>query len=301
MAPSQGLDPHACRKVVARAFRKFRDSDLENLIWSYEAMGLSARNWDAEYLGRMLDGADVRIVFFIRYIDDWIESIYKEHIWERAGAKAERVYARPLRPLLPRSRAGEGAGARGAESMLETGARMGDTLRIMRKVLPSADIVVRSFDANHARGKVVSGALAAMGLPVDGAFPDADDEAGVRNPTKSELFSMLLYHLEVAQVGMDVLREIATAARRRDNKGVKFEPLTGRRFRFLPEENILQARGYYEELRGEYPDLPARSPYTPKPADRYLPKDEAVAVLDWLRPHISDAVFDKARAAYPRI
>jgi hypothetical protein len=301
MAPSHGLDANDCREVVARTFRIFRESELENLIWSYEAMGLSARNWDAKYMERLLDGADVRIVFFARYTDDWIESIYKEHIWERAGARAEGVYARPLRPLLRRPLADEGAAARGAEGMLETGARMSDTLRIMRTILPSAEIVVRSFDANHEKGKVVSGAMAAMGVPVDGAFPDADDEAGVRNPTKSELFSMLLYHLEVAQAGMDVVRDVATAARKRDNKGRKFEPLIGRRFRFLSEEQIAQARGYYEELRESYPDLPEQPPHVPKPADRCLPKDEGVAVLDWLRPNISDAIFDKACAAYPPI
>ena len=32
---------------------------------------------------------------------------------------------------------------------------------------------------------------------------------------------------------------------------------------------------------------------------RCLPKDEGVALLDWLRPDISDAIFERARAAYP--
>ena len=87
---------------------------------------------------------------------------------------------------------------------------------------------------------------------------------------------------------------------KRDRRGIRFEPLVGRRFRFLSDETILQARGYYEELRQDFPDLPAQPPYVPRPAERRLPKDEGVALLDWLRPDISDAIFDQACAAYPK-
>ena len=74
-----------------------------------------------------------------------------------------------------------------------------------------------------------------------------------------------------------------------------------RRFRFLSDEDVMQARGYYEELRQEYPDLPVQPPHVSKPGERCLPRDEGVAVLDWLRPDISDAIFAKACAAYPPI
>ena len=110
---------------------------------------------------------------------------------------------------------------------------------------------------------------------------------------------MLLYHLITAQAGVDVIRAVGAAGRKRDRRGLKFEPLAGRRFRFLSDENVIEARGYYEELRQDYPDLPAQPPYVSRPAERRLPKDEGVALLDWLRPDISDAIFDKACAAYP--
>ncbi|MBA3812120.1 MAG: hypothetical protein H0X27_10875 [Caulobacteraceae bacterium] len=303
-APSEGMDLPACREVVAGVFKKFHQSEFENLIWSYEAMALTSRAWDTDYLRRILHGVDVRIVFIARYTDDWIESLYREIIRSRGGPRAEVFYALPMPPIAPPPIAPlpvaqKDAGARPPESLLEQGARTAKALRIMREKLPSAEIVVRSFDADREAGSVVSGALAAMGVPVESAFPDADEEAGLKNPTKSDLYSMLLYHLIVARAGVDVISAVHAAGRKRDRKGAKFEPLAGRRFRFLSDEDAIRAHGYYEELREDFPHLPAQPPYVSKPAERYLPREEVVALLDWLRPDISDFIFDKACAGYP--
>lgn len=297
--PLKGLDVQACREVVARVSKHFRESDLANLIWSHEGMAPGARNWDAKYLARLLDGDDVRIVFFARYTDDWLDSLYKQKIWARAGRRAEMLHEKPLRPLSRLPRTAKGARAQPEKSLLGGAARMIGALRIMRQALPTAEIIVRSFDANREKGRVVSGALEAMGVPVEGVFPDADDEAGVRNPTKSDLYSMLLHHLVTARADTDVIREVAAAARKRDRDAVEYEPLSGRRFRFLSDEDTILARGYYEELREHYSELPAQPPFVSRPGERFLPKDEGVALLDWLRPDISDSVFDQACAAYP--
>ena len=132
-APSSGLDLQGCREVVARAFDEFHEWDLENLIWSYEAMALTARAWDAGYLERILHGVDVRIVFVARYTDDWIESLYKELIRSRGGPRAEVFYAQPMPPIAPLPGAHKGAGAGSVESLMEQGARTSDALRIMRR------------------------------------------------------------------------------------------------------------------------------------------------------------------------
>ncbi len=295
-APCGGLDLKTCREVVERVFEEFHKSDLENLIWSCEGILLAAKIWDAEYLERILAGAEVRIVFFARYIDDWIESLIKERI---RGSSGSRQSVSPVKRLkiAPSPDAADGAAQTG-RSVLDHGAKIVKAARAMREKAPSAEIVARSFDADRAKRKLVSGALAAMGVP-EGAFPDADDEAGVKNPTKSDLYSMLLYHLITAQAGVDVIRAVGAAGKNRDRRGMKYEPLGDRRFRFLSDENVIEARGYYEELREEYPDLPAQPPFVSRPAERRLPRDEGVAVLDWLRPDISDATFDKACAAYP--
>ncbi|MBA3810542.1 MAG: hypothetical protein H0X27_02640 [Caulobacteraceae bacterium] len=298
-APSEGLDLPACREVVADVFEKFRQSNHENMIWSYEAMALTSRAWDSDYLRRMLQGVDTRIVFVARYTDHWVESLYKELVRARSGARAERFYALPIPPIAPRTETPMGTGGRSPESLMGQAARMAKAVRIMRNKLPSAEIVVRSFDADREAGSVVSGALAAMGVPVESAFPDADEEAGVKNPTKSDLYSMLLYHLIVARAGVDVIKAVHAAGRKRDRKGAKFEPLAGRRFRFLSDEEAIRTRDYYEELREDHPHLPTQPPYISKPAERYLPREEGVALLDWLRPDISDAIFDRACAAYP--
>ncbi|MBA3810541.1 MAG: hypothetical protein H0X27_02635 [Caulobacteraceae bacterium] len=296
-APSGGLDLEGCRKVVAQVFAAFRQSDLENLIWSCEGMALSAGNWDADYLKQTLEGLDLRVVLFARYIDDWVESLIQQRIRGRSGFR-ERVSAvKPLR-LVPPPPA-EGASKSHARSMLDRGAKIGGSLRVMRRLWPSAEIVVRSFDASREKGTVVSDALAAMGVPAKDAFADADEEAGVYNPTKSGLFSVLLYRLQAAAADAEIINAVAAAAERRRDEGREYKPFADRRFRFLSDENITRARSYYEELRHDYADLPAQPPFASKPADRYLPKADGVAVLDWLRPDISDGVFDKARAAYP--
>ena len=298
--PVAGLDLEGCRDVVAQALGKFHQSELTDLVWSYEAMALSVHNWDADYLTGILAGAEARIVFFVRYTDDWIESLVKQNVWARAGPRAEKLYVRPLRPIVASAPAEKGVVARAARSTLAVGVKIIEALEIMRAILPSAEIVVRSYDENRAAGTVVSGALAAMGIPLE-TFPGADEDAGVRNATKSEAYSMLLYHLEIAKAGMDVVRDISSATQKRDKKGLEFEPLKGRRFRFLSDDNVYEARAYYERLREDYPDLPPQPPYVSRPAERSLPRDEGLALLEWLRPDISDATFDKACAFYPPI
>lgn len=296
--PAGDLDADACRDVVAAAFGEFHQSDLENLLWSCEGMALSARNWDVAYLRRLLTGADVRLVLFARFTDEWVQSLVKERLRGRSGARAEALNAKPLR-LAPAKGGLRRARPGGRMSLLERGAEVVECLRIMRRTLPAAEIVVRSFDEHRKAGTVVSGALAAMGVPVAGAFPDADDEAGVHNPTKSDLYGMLLYHLVAGEAGSDVIRAVAVAVKKRESRGKTFEPLNGRRFRFLSDEDARVARGYYEALRRECPHLPVQPPYVSKPTEGSLSKDDGVALLDWLKPDISDAVFERACAAYP--
>jgi len=304
---SGGLSSKECRRAIERIFAIFRESDLDNLIWSHEGISTRVFNLDVDYARQLVDKLDVRIVFFARYVDDWVESLYKERIRAqggngkgRIGRSKPRLNPKPLLPLAPRLEArGEGAPhGKKMRSMLEEGSDIPRSMGAFREVFPSAEIVVQSYDANREQGAVVSGALAAMGVPVGSAFPDADGVASVQNPTKSNLYSMLIYHLVLGQADPEVVRAVTSATIVRDRKGIEFAPLVGRRFRFLSEENILAARAYYDQLREEFPHLPPQPAHAPDPAERSLPRDEGVALLDWLRPAISDEVFDKACAAY---
>lgn len=289
---SEGLDARGGRQAVERVFSDFRASDHGNLVWSHEGISARAFDLDADYVRALLKDLDVRIVLFARYLDSWVESLFMERI--RAQGGPGRGGAKRPKPRLAGGRIEGGPRRR---SMLEEASVIPGSLGALRELLPSAEIVVQSYDAHREAGKVVSGALAAMGVPA-AAFPDADDAAEVRNPTKSNLYSMLIHHLLLGDADIDVLRAVTKATIVRDRKALEFEPLSGRRFRFLSEENIVEARGVYEELRRDYPDLPAQPPYAPSPAERSLPRDDGLALLEWLRPDISDATFAKARAAY---
>lgn len=293
-----------CRDAVERVFAEFRESDLDTIVWSHEGISSRAFSLDTSYIQPLIQGFDVKIFLYVRYVDEWIESLFKERIRAQGGRGRGRIERRkpkanprPLTPLTPQP----AADTRQAKSMLEEGSDIPASLRALQESLRSAEIVVRSYDAHRERGTVVSGALAAMGLPVASAFRDADDDAGVHNPTKSNLYSMLLYHLVMGEADAEVVRAVTKATSKRERQSVEFEPMNGRRFRFLSEENILDARGYYEELRHEYPHLPVQPPYAPDRAERCLPKADGIALLDWLRPDISDAVFEEARAAYKLI
>jgi hypothetical protein len=298
---SGGLDAARCRRIVDRVFRKFAKSDHDCLLWSHEGISTRASDIDADYMRRLVNGLEVRVVLSVRYIDDWIESLYKERIRARGGrgrGRTERAEpttkAKPL-PTIGRRPQGE---ARWPRSMLEEASEIPGALRILQEIFPTSKIVVQSYDASREKGMVVAGALEAMGLPVASAFPDADKEAAVRNPTKSDVYSMLVYHLLMGRTDADVVRAITQATKFRVRGGADFQPLSGRRFRFLTEENIIEARGYYEELRRDFPHLPAQRPYAPDPAERSLPREDGVALLDWLRPDISDHVYERALAAY---
>ena len=207
---TQGLDARACRTLVGRVCKSFRRSDLEGLIWSCEGMALGAPKWRQNYLERLVGRDRVRIVFFARYTSDWVEFAIRQNIWGRVPtlSRPKGTIATPLPPLAPSS--GPAGDAEDA-SLLGRGGKVIECLRTMRTILPSADIVVRSYDADREQGRVVSGALEAMGVPIDGAFRDADAEAGVRNPTKSSLYSMLLYNLLSARADGAVIREVGDA------------------------------------------------------------------------------------------
>jgi hypothetical protein len=300
---SDGLDARGGREVVDRVFGQFRESGLQTLLWSHEGISSKILSLDRAYLNGLVAGLNVRIFAYVRYLDEWIESLYKERIRAqggrglgRLGRRKPRVKPRPLMPIAPHPD-GRAAQNRPTKSMLEEAAELSLSLRAIRDMAPAAEIVVRSYDANRQKGTVVSGALTAMGLPASSAFLDADDDAGIYNPTKSNLYSMLIYQLLLGHAEVDVVRAVTVATLRRDRAGVKFDPLGGRRFRFLSEIDIIEARAYYDALRQDYPDLPVQPDYAPDPAERSLPSDDGVALLHWLRPDISDAVFEQARAA----
>lgn len=294
------LDAAGGRAAVEEVFRQFRQSGSKSLIWSHEGISSRIFDLDADYLRRLVDDLDVRIVLFVRYIDDWVESLYKERIRAQGNGTTGRraTHASPkLLPLAPEE-SRRFATARPRKSMLEEGCEIPRSVQRFRDILPSADFVVRSYDASRANGTVVSDAMSAMGLPVEGAFPDADGDAGVRNPSKPNLYSMLVYHLLRGHADADVIRAVTAATKSRIRRGLQFAPLSDRRFRFLSEENIVEARGSYEELRHAYPNLPAQPPYAPDTAERSLPKEDGAALLAWLRPDISEADYANACAAY---
>jgi hypothetical protein len=298
---SGGLDARGCREAVEQVFKDFCNSNCENLVWSHEGISSRLLGLDTDYVKDLLGNLNIRIFMSARYLDDWAESLFKERIRAQGGngkgRRAPGAKPKTLLAIAPRPGA-ETTKRRPGKSMLEECSEVPRSLRALRDMLPSAEIVVQSYDADREKGTVVSSALSAMGLPVTSAFADADEVAGVRNPTKSNMYSMLMYHLVRGQASVDVVRAVTVATKRRDRAGREFEPLSARRFRFLSEDNIIDARAYYEELRQEYPHLPAQRAYVPDPAERSLAKDDGVALLDWLRPDISDTVFDEACAAY---
>jgi hypothetical protein len=300
---SKQMTEQGARAAIRRIFSDFRKSDFRSLIWSNEGIAAHGGDLDRDYLQRLLRHYDVRVVVFARYLDDWLESLYKERIRTQGGRLQGRSKLNtnptptPLIPLAQGSGAPDAISKRG-KSALERCSEITGSLRAVREALPSAEIIVQSYDVSRKSGTVASDALAAMGLPVKSAFPQADDDAGVQNPTKSDLYSMLIYHLVIGRADYPVIRAVTTATKARERDDRQFPRLSRRRFRFMSEENILEARGYYEELRNDYPHLPVQPPYTPDTAERSLPREDGVALLEWLRPEISDDVFKAACAAY---
>jgi len=171
-------------------------------------------------------------------------------------------------------------------------------MRLMQDLLPKAEIVVRSFDVSLEGRTVIADSLSAIGLPTSGDFANADGEAGMRNETRPSVYSMLLYQLQVSGGDIDAIHEISVAASRREKRLVAFAPLEGRAFRFLSDVDVAQARAYYAQLRRDFPELQEQPSANLEPADRRLTPDEAIALLEWLRPDISDDTCAKACAIF---
>jgi len=297
--PSLAPSMKNCRGAVEETFEMFRDSEYQNLIWSHEGLVLASGSWDVDYIQWLLGGETARFVIFMRYMDEWIESRTKQMIWARAGHARHRIksklrpVAAPASPVARRRR----SPARPPRSMMDQGARVIAAMRNLRSQFPQAEIEVRSFDVSRARGTLIADALQALGLPNSGGFANADGDARLRNDTKSTAYSMLLYRLEAVQADIDVIHEIARAAARRDKRLIKYEPLMGRRFRFLAEAEITQARADYEILREDYPELPTQPPLAAGQDDGWLTNPEAMALVEWFRPDISDDACASACAA----
>ena len=113
-APSEGLDLGGCREVVARVFEEFHHSDLENLIWSYEGMALTARTWDADYLERIF--ARRRCAHrLLRQIHRRLDRVALQgtHSVPGAAGSPEVFYGKPMPPIAPSPDAADGAAQTG--------------------------------------------------------------------------------------------------------------------------------------------------------------------------------------------
>ncbi len=294
-AEAEGMDPEACRRLVGQVFHSFRDDPaLTGMIWSQEAMAMSAPRWNRDYLADLLRGFEVRVLVCVRFTDDWIESLQRELIWARVGRKTN-VFDRTLRPISAERQRGDRQSRKG---MVEHGEAILAAIEAIVQNIPQADVQVLSFDEAVRSGRVVSTALAALGIPADHiGFADADAVAGVRNPTKSPAFTLLVHQLLTAGCDRATLQPIARALRRRSVRREQPEWLEGRRFRFLPDDAVLRARAAYERLRATFPHLPIQPDPDRVTNEHVLSVDESELLLNWIKPDIPDAAFDAGLAA----
>jgi hypothetical protein len=296
--PDHGASLNECREFVGRTQQIFRETPaLHGLIWSYEGMAMSSRRWDRTYLAKLLDEFEVTIVVFIRYIDVWIESHYREMIWARAAPasqKTSHLFSQPLRKISDVSDDDEDENR---PSAVEHGMSVSRALYTMREKLPKATIRVLSFDSAVQQGQLVSGALQALDIGAHRHFANVDEDAGVLNPTKSTAFTMFMYQMLMSNVEHAHIHAMGRALRRGDRQGQSPSWLAGRRLRFLSPDGVSKARAIYEELRLEYPNLPAQHDTMDVSESHFLSLEESARLLDWLRPALEEETYQAAKAA----
>jgi hypothetical protein len=279
----RGADLDAQKEVVEAQINEFRDSSTcHALIFSHESLSVSIQRLNFDYLREMCAGSKICFIVYSRFTDDWLETLYHQHLWGRAHS--EQHFRKPFQRV---------------EKFSHIRGIANHSIRAISNHLgkiPRANIVVRSIEESRKDGNLLPDFLEILGGDLQAAFPEARSERHL-NTGRISAHSMLLYHFQLGGAAFPVMRDVALALNKRKNRKERAGVET-RYFRFLPEAEILRAREQYALDVEQFPQLPAQPPLELRPAEYFLPREDAMELLNLLRGDIPDETYHAAAQAY---
>lgn len=285
LEPLPNTDLFSQKTAVETAFELVRSkAKLNAIIITHETLSMRVKKWDYDYFRKLTAGMDIRIILYSRFTDEWIESLYHQNIWARVHPKRAHLYERPLHDIE------EGPSVRSMSQFSISG-----IVKHIRRELENATVIVRSYDLDRCEGVLISGFLSELAISPQASLTDTNSlRLNLGHPAAH---TALLHLLQLNRLGLAKLKPIAAALSSRSERQICFEPLENRRFRFLSREIVLKARAQYRYDLHNFSQLPQQPAYAEDAEVSFLSTEDAIAMLDWLKPDISDELCTDASAA----
>lgn len=280
--PVSNVDLADQKLALASAFEWFRSQkNIHSMILSHETLSMMLDRWDHSYLQSLSESFHICFILYSRFTDEWIESLYHQNIWGRIQPKKEIHSLKPIREI-EKSRTVRFMNQHSAIAITET----------LHQHVPDSSTKILSFDADRVDGTLVSSFLSAVHLEqAEGLSDPGKVQANATRPSSS---TFLLYDLQNKRLDLSHLRSIGLVLARRSNRKIRFDLTENRLFRFLPRACAFRAREQYERDRKAFPQLPPQAAYGEKDCERFLPAEDAIAMLDWLLPEIPNKAYEAA-------
>jgi hypothetical protein len=278
MARVTKLDAAKCQALIAGTTAKFRsDPTVGTLVWSHESLAGSVPRWEFGFLEALVAGFDLKVILYIRYTSDWMESQYRQLLWGQS-----------LRPMDSISRE-ELLGIRRLCERWLRNVAPGSIYGTLVARLPRAEILLRSFDADRHNDQLVPKFLELIGADLRGASQKTHAAAHKANVSRPAVDTALLHEMWRGGLDPASISVLATTLQKTAKSAVSFD--TGIRLRLVPQECREAARATYAAAAEAFPQLPSEPEEGAPITDAAELHERQIARLESVRERLGPDLF----------
>ncbi len=274
------LDVAKCQASVAETTAVFRsEPGARALVWSHESLAGSVGRWEFRFLEQVATGLDLKVILYVRYTSDWMESQYRQLLWGQS-----------LRPIDSISR----EELLGIQSLCERWLGNIDATSICGKIterLPCAEILLRSFDADRRHNRLVPGFLQTIGATLP--FPEHEVRAAayVANASRPAVDTALLDRMW--RGGLDAAAIAALAKSLASTASAAAAHDTGLRLQLVPQACADSARLAYAAACERFPQLPRQPESKEALTDATELRERMTGRLETVRVRLGEEAFGR--------
>lgn len=286
MARFTKLDVAESQRLIVKATETFRsDQTTRTLMWSHESLAGSLLQWDCRFLGEIAAGLDLKVILYVRYTDEWLESRYRQMLWGQTlrpmdGTRRERLL--DVRKLC--------------QGWLAS-TDMQKFCGTLAAKLPRAQILLRSFDADRVADQLVPKFLDLIGAP-----PSPTNGRSVAlsaaNATRPVADTALVYEMWRAGLDQTTIEQVGRALVETAKSAAAADG--DLRLRLIPQDCADAARIAYAAAVEAFPQLPSQPESNTRFATGAELRERMVTRLESIREELGEHLFQQVRSVCQR-
>jgi hypothetical protein len=277
------LDVAKCQASVAETIAAFRsDADTTAIVWSHESLAGCVDRWEFRFLEELAAGLDIKVILYVRYTSDWMESQYRQLLWGQSLRPMESISREELLDI---------------RRLCERWLRNIDATSICGKIekrLPHAEILLRSFDADRQHQLLPSFFnMIGANLPVQ--HYEAHAASYRTNATRPGIDTALLHAVWRGGIDSATITLLArTLEKTARSAAVQNE---GLQLQLVPQDCADTARLAYAAVCAQFPQLPCQPGATEALTSATELRDRMIARLEAVRARLDKVTFDRVLSA----